>query len=473
MRKLIFCIILISSAFCSTGQLKNGYEIKVNIRELQDSTVFLAYHLGDKQYIKDTINLDKEGIGVFAGEENLPQGIYMIVLPGKQYFEILVAADQYFSVSCTFPDYFNTLKFAGSDENSAFITYQKRWIEMQRKATGINKRLENNKQNPDSLKLLSDMRKSQEESMKSYLRGVIRENDGNLLSVLVKAMLPVEIPPVVLPQGSKNPDSTKWVMNYLSNKNHFFDNIDLTDERLLRTPILQARLNTFFNNVLIQSADTINKEIDKIIDKVKDNSKIFQFVSVYLFNHFRESEIMGHDAVVVKLADDIYLSGKADWVSADFKDDLRKQVERIRPNLIGKKAQDLVMNSYKGVFVSLYDIEKEFTILYFWEPDCGHCAEATPKLKTYYDKARNQGVEVFTVCTTGEREKWEKYIEEHKLDWINGWDPERRTNFGYYYNVETTPMIYILDRDKTIIAKKLSVDDIPSFIDTYRKYFKK
>ena len=473
MRKLIFCIILISSAFCSTGQLKNGYEIKVNIRELQDSTVFLAYHLGDKQYIKDTINLDKEGIGAFAGQENLPQGIYMIVLPGKQYFEILVAADQYFSVSCTFPDYFNTLKFAGSDENSAFITYQKRWIEMQRKATGINKRLENNKQNPDSLKLLSDMRKSQEESMKSYLRGVIRENDGNLLSVLVKAMLPVEIPPVVLPQGSKNPDSTKWVMNYLSNKNHFFDNIDLTDERLLRTPILQARLNTFFNNVLIQSADTINKEIDKIIDKVKDNSKIFQFVSVYLFNHFRESEIMGHDAVVVKLADDIYLSGKADWVSADFKDDLRKQVERIRPNLIGKKAQDLVMNSYKGVFVSLYDIEKEFTILYFWEPDCGHCAEATPKLKTYYDKARNQGVEIFTVCTTGERGKWEKYIEEHKLDWINGWDPERRTNFGYYYNVETTPMIYILDRDKTIIAKKLSVDDIPSFIDTYRKYFKK
>jgi peroxiredoxin len=473
MRKLIFSFILISSAFCSTGQLKDGYEIKVDIPQLRDSTIFLAYHLGDKQYIKDTINLDKEGIGLFAGNENLPQGIYMIVLPGKQYFEILVADDQHFTVSCSFPEYFNTLKFAGSDENNAFITYQKRWIEMQRKATGLNKRLENNKQNSDSLKVLSGLRKDQEESMKSYLRGVIRENNGNLLSVLVKAMLPVEIPPVTVPQGSKNPDSIKWVMNYLNNKNHFFDNIDLTDERLLRTPILQARLNAFFSNVLIQSADTLNKEIDKLIDKVKDNYKIFQFVSVYLFNHFRESEIMGHDAVVVKLADDIYLSGKADWVSKDFKDDLSKQVERIRPNLIGKKAPDLVMNSYKGVFVSLHDIEKEFTILYFWEPDCGHCAEATPKLKSYYDKARNQGVEVFTVCTTGEREKWEKYIVEHKLDWINGWDPERRTNFGYYYNVETTPMVYILDRDKTIIAKKLSVDDIPSFIDTYRKYFKK
>ena len=464
---------MLSTAFCSSGQMKKGYEIKVNISGLQDSTIFLAYHLGDKQYIKDTITLDSKGSAVFSGDESLPQGIYMIVLPGKQYFEILMSNDQYISVNCAYTDYFNTLKFSGSDENSAFIVYQKRWVEMQKKASAINKRLQNNRQNADSLKFLSEMQKKQENSMKSYLHDVIKENDGNFLSLLVKAMLPVEVPPILVPKGSKNPDSTKWVLTYLYNKDHFFDNIDINDERLLRTPILQARLNTFFTNVVIQSPDTISEEIDKIIGKVKDNYKVFQFISVYLFNHFRESEIMGHDAILVKLADEIYLSGKADWVSKDFKDDLRKQVDRIRPNLIGKKAQDLVMDSYKGIFVSLYDVKKEFTILYFWEPDCGHCAEATPKLKAYYDKVKDQGVEVFSVCTTGERAKWKKYIEEHKLDWINGWDPERRTNFGYYYNVESTPMIYILDRDKTIIAKKLSVDDIASFIDNYRKYFKK
>jgi peroxiredoxin len=453
--------------------MKNGYEIPVNISGLRDSTIFLAYHMGDKQYIKDTVTLDSKGSGVFSGEETLPQGIYMIVLPGKKYFEVLMSTDQNFSVNCSYIDYFNTLKFSGSDENSAFIAYQKQWVVMQKKATGIVKRLQNNRQNTDSLRILSEMQKKQEDSMKSYLHSVINENNGNFLSLLVKAMLPVDVPPISVPQGTKNPDSTKWVLNYIYNKNHFFDNIDINDERLLRTPILQARLNTFFSNVLIQSPDSISKEIDKIIGKVKDNYKVFQFISVYLFNHFRESEIMGHDAIVVKLADEIYLTGKADWVSKDFKDDLRKQVDRIRPNLIGVKAQDLVMNSYKGVFVSLYDIEKDFTILYFWEPDCGHCAEATPKLKALYDKIKDQGVEVFTVCTTGEKAKWEKYIEEHKLDWINGWDPERRTNFGYYYNVESTPMIYILDRDKTIIAKKLSVDDIGSFIENYRKYFKK
>lgn len=473
MRKIVFSLIFISAVFCSTGQHRKGYELAVNISELKDSTIYLAYHLGDKQYIKDTISLDQNGQGRFSGTEELPQGIYMIVLPGMKYFEILISTDQHFSLSCSYPDYFNTLIFSGSDENNAFITYQKNWIEMQKKASEINKRIQAFKQNSDSLKILTAMRRNQEESMKSYLRKVINENNGNLLAALSKAMLPIEVPPLTVPDGTVNPDSVKWILSYHYNKDHFFDNIDLTDERLLRTPLLQSRLKTFFTNIVIQSPDSINKEIDKIINKVKGNYKVFQFVSVYLFNHFRESEIMGHDAVLVKLADDIYLSGKADWVSDEFREDLRKQVDRMRPNLIGSKAHDLIMDSYNKLFVSLYDIEKDFTILYFWEPDCGHCAEVTPKLKAYYEKERNSGVEVFSICTTDEREKWEKYIVENDLDWINGWDPERRTNFGYYYNVEATPLIYILDRDKTIIAKKLGIEDVPSFIENYRRYLTK
>jgi thiol-disulfide isomerase/thioredoxin len=309
--------------------------------------------------------------------------------------------------------------------------------------------------------------------MKSYLTSVVTDNGNNLLSVLVKSIIPIDMPEFPIPSGSGNADSLKWVMSYNYNVDHFFDNIDFSDERLLRTPILQARLDEFFKNVLIQSADTINRQIDKLLLKCQKDYKMYQFVAVYLFNHFRESEIMGHDAVMVKIADEIYLSGKADWVSKQFIDDLRKQIELLRHNLIGMKGENLVMDSYKGTYVDLYDIEKEFTILYFWEPNCGHCQEATPKLKNYYDKAKNEGVEVFTVCTTTDKDAWSKYIEEHELNWINGWDPERLTHFDYFYNVQSTPTIYILDRNKKIIAKRLSVEDIPSFIDNYRKYFRK
>jgi thiol-disulfide isomerase/thioredoxin len=472
MRNVIYAILFSIIPLSSSGQLKNGYEIEVTINDLKDSTVYMAYHMGDKQYIKDTLRLDRTGHGILNGREVLPQGIYMIVLPGKKYFEFLISSDQYFSISCTFSDYFRTLKFTGSEENSAFLDYQKKWMSLQQRAGMLSKRIQNNKQNSDSLRILGSLQKIQEENMKIYLKSVIKENNGNLLSTLVKALLPIDVPEFSVPLGFANPDSVKWIRSYLYNKNHYFDNIDLNDEKLLRTPILYSRLNTYFTTVVIQSPDSINKEIDKIIAKCRNNYKVYQFVAVYLFNHFRESEIMGHDAVMVKIADDIYLSGKADWVTKEFKTDLKKQIDLIRPNLIGKKAENLVMDSYKGIFVSLYDVEKEFTILYFWEPDCGHCKEATPKMKAYYDKPKDYSVEIFAVCTTTDKTKWTKYIEDNKLRWINGWDPQRISRFDFYYNVQSTPTVYILDRNKKIIAKKLSVEEIGPFIDNYRKYFK-
>ncbi len=472
MKSNILGIFFASITALATGQVKQGYEVNLSVAGLKDSTVFLAYHFGDKQYIKDTVKLDSRGNGLFKGKDSLPKGIYMIVLPGKKYFEVLMDDDQQFTVSCDYSDYFNTLKFSGSEENTSFNQYQKNWVPMQQAASALVRRLQINKQNSDSVRYLTTKQKEHEKEMKSYLVKVYDENKGNLLSVLVKSMFPLEVPDFSIPAGIQNPDSLKWVLKYNYNKDHFFDNLDLTDERLLRTPILQAHLDAFFNNIVIQSPDSINKEVDKIIKKCQGNYKIFQFISVYLFNHFRESEIMGHDAVLVKIADDIYLSGKADWVSKEFLEDLRKQVELLRNNLIGMKAQDLVMDSYKGIYVSLYDISKEFTILYFWEPNCGHCQEATPKLKDYYDKAKNEGVEIFAICTTTDKPAWSKYIEEHGLTWINGWDPERKSHFDFFYNVQSTPMVYILDRNKKIIAKKLSVEDIPGFISNYKKYFK-
>ena len=471
--KRVFFILLILFIFqFLPAQKTDRYAISVSISDLRDSTVYLAYHYGDKQYLKDTLKLDGMGQGVFKGSPALPEGIYMIVLPGRKYFEILIPDGQVFSVSCTYKDYFNTLRFSGSDQNSGFLEYQKRWMTLQTADRDLNTRLQNNKQNNDSLNKLNELIKVHENKMKNYLNSIAESNKGTLLGMVVKAIIPVEVPDIQLPPGTANADSVRWIRSYLYNKDHFFDNIDFTDERILRTPILYSKLNIFFKNVVIQLADSINSEIDRVIAKCGSNYKVYQFVAVYLFNYFRESEIMGHDAVIVKLADDIYLTGKADWTTKEWRDNLKKEVDRIRPNLIGVKAHDMVMNTFNGVYVSLYDLNKDFVILYFWEPDCGHCKEATPKLKVYYDKVKNQGVEVFSVCTQPDKAKWEKYIQENKLNWINGWDPQRSTNYDYYYNVTSTPAIYILDKNKKIIAKKLPVEAIESFIDNYRKYNK-
>ena len=105
MKKVSIIILLSVFPIILQGQLKSGYDIDVTIRGLQDSAIYLAYHFGDKQYIKDTIDLSRTGTAKFSGKEPLPQGIYMIVLPGRRYFEMLVSDDQIYSISCNYPDF--------------------------------------------------------------------------------------------------------------------------------------------------------------------------------------------------------------------------------------------------------------------------------------------------------------------------------------------------------------------------------
>lgn len=462
-------LLLILQAFALLyGQ--TGYSVGITVNGASEIKIRLAYHLGNQQYIKDSLSTDKAGKVRFTGSEKLSPGVYMIVFPGNTFFEFLAGEDQYFDISCSISDPAGTLVFRGSDENERFLEYQRRWKSLQEEAMAASEKLRSASLSGNETAALKQQLSDKENKMKQYLHETADQNKGTLLGAIARAIIPVETVVPAVPAGMANPDSVSRLWSYLYYKDHFFDNIDFSQPGLIRSPVLGVKLDQFFGQVVIQMPDSINKEADRVLDLSSRNKDMFQYVAVWLLNRYATSEIMGHDAVVVHLADVVYLAGKAPWASAEYLADLGKRVERLRPNLIGKKAAEMVMSSFTGYYVSLYDVKADFTIVYFWEPDCGHCKESTPLLKAWYEENRGKGIEVFAVCTQSDREKWEKYIADHGLSWINGWDPQRLSRFDYFYNVESTPLIYILDRDKKIIAKRLAVQDIGPFIDSYRKF---
>lgn len=467
-----FTILLFAFAVSgvSSSQDSSGYKISLTISGMENSFVSIAFHMGDKQYIKDTVITDEAGRGVFSGDESLEQGLYMVVMPDNRLFDIIIPDDQHFSLECNKDDFINTLSFDGSDENKYFVDYQKEWVDLQVSATDLRNRLEANKTAKDSLDVLSVKLSEHEKVMIGFLNESADKYSGTILSQMIKVLIPVKAPNFEISPDISNPDSLRWVMTYIYNKDHFLDNLDLADPRLIRTPLLHSKLKVFFSSIIIQHPDSIYNEIVMVANRSSSNPETFRYVIGFLFNHFRGSQYMGHDEIIVRLADDYYLSGKADWATEEFLTGLRTDVERLRTNLIGVRATNLVMETYTGEWKSLYDIRSEFTILYFWEPDCGHCKTSTPALRDIYNKHKDESIEVFSICTQDNRDEWEAYIAENQLDWINGWDPSRSTHFDFYYNVNSTPMIYILNSDKVIIAKKIGVENIMRFIGNYRKY---
>ena len=73
------------------------------------------------------------------------------------------------------------------------------------------------------------------------------------------------------------------------------------------------------------------------------------------------------------------------------------------------------------------------------------------------------------VCIATDIEAWRRYVYENELDWVNAADPYTRSNFRREYNVRTTPQIYVLDKDKKIIAKRLEAEQLAGVIEDYKK----
>ena len=449
---LIFVFILSIPVF------SQGYRIEIKIEGIRDTSIYLAYHFGDKKLIQDTLHLDKQGEGVFEDDKKLEAGIYLIALPNMNFFELIVDKDQEFSVSTDTTDLLNFMKFTGSAQNSIFVEYQRFMAEQQKESGSLSNRWKLSKDNPDSLETITVEMRMLDEKVKNYWSMITSKNEGMLITSLINAMRPPEPPDFEIPDNIANKDSMRWVLGYNYNKDHFLDSIDFSDHRLLRTPVLQAKIDRYFNNVLIQRPDSIIPEITKVVDRCKANEKVFQYVVIYLLNNFLQSNIMGMDEVFVSVAEDYYLSGEADWVDSTSLVKIRDRVYKIKPNIIGNLSKDLKMETETGEWVSSHQVNAKYIVLYFWETDCGHCKIATPMLYDIYKKYKDKGLEVFAIYTQDKKQEWINFINEKGYNWINAWDPNNTTYFRLFYDIYSTPTVYLLDENKRIIAKRISVE---------------
>ncbi len=454
-------IVFISLSFNIWSQ---GHKIEISVPGMADSTVYLAYHYGEKKFILDTLVADKNSTVVIEGKDPLPGGVYLVVYPGMKYFEILMGDDQNFSVEASSDNFLETLKFTGSEENTAFLEYQRFLVKTNKENQSLKEKQKKHITNTDSLFIIQDQLDKNDQRVKEYVKELNKKYPGTFLVDLLNAMTPPDMPEVVIPDNVPNRDSLNMVLTYGYLRDHFFDNVNFADDKLIRTPVLESKMKQYFNNILIQVPDSVIPPLDRVIMTARANEEMYKYSVIFLLNNFLESNIMGMDEVFVYVAEKYYLSGEAPWADSVYIEKLYERVLSIRPNLIGRKAPDLKMETITGEWVDLHEEEAPYMVLYFWEPNCGFCKKSTPQLKEIYNKYREKGLKVFAVDTQGNKEEWEKYVNDNGLDWINAWDPTNHTFFRTFYDVYSTPTMYLLDKNKIIIAKRIDMESLDQML---------
>lgn len=447
---------LIALMSASAFSQKGGYNLSFKIEGLKNVECYLANYYGNKQYIKDTAQTNVNGEFVFTDTEALGGGIYLVVMPGQKYFEIVVDADQHFHMECDTLDYVKSMKVTGSDDNELFYGYLN-FISLKQEEIQAHREALDKDSNNKKAKAAIDKIDSE---VKAYKNEFMQKHASSFVTSIFKSSQDPEIPDAPILENGKK-DSTFAFRYYRA---HFWDDVDLTDDRLLRTPIYHSKMEQYITKLTVQIPDSINAAADYLVSRVAGNDELFKYTVWWITNHYETSKIMGMDAVFVHMVENYYTKEKAFWVDETTLFKISDRAKVLKPILLGKVCPNIVLTDSTGEYHSLHNVKKEYTIVYFWDPDCSHCKTVTPILKDIYGRNKAD-IEVFAVCVEIEIDKWKKYIKENELDWINVADPNLRNNFRHDFDISTTPQIFVLDKDKKIIAKRLDVEQVEEFIN--------
>jgi thiol-disulfide isomerase/thioredoxin len=469
LNKILLFLLFLGSLGIST-QLKagnEGYLIRFRVKGMKDTICLIATYYGNGTYVKDTVKVDAAGRFIFKTNTDFPKGIYLAVISDKSYFEFIVNNDRKFSMETDLNDLSGKMVITGSPENQLFYDYLKynkaRFAEIQ----ALQKLVVRGKTSKDSINLLTDKSEAINKGIIRYKLEIAEKYPSSFVAFFINAMREPDVPEVpILPNGRK--DST-FAYRYI--KAHFWDGTDFTDDRLLRTPVFDNKIKKYVDKILYQNPDTLIKETDILIEKARPNPEMFKYLVWFATYHSENSEIMGFDRIFVHVVDTYYLTHQAIWERPSVVEKLIKKANKIRPLLIGQIPPNMVMLDTNNQPVSMYSVKSNFLVLFFWDPDCGNCQQEIPKLKDFYDKQKDSiGLKIFAVCSDTSLVKWKSAIRKKKMDWINVDGPRTLTgNYHDQYDVTTTPIAYILNNRKEIIAKRLVTDQFLGFFKNYIK----
>lgn len=429
----LFILGILTFSRVSYGQdTKQAYSIHLQTKNVNaGEKVFLQIYQGKSLINIDSLAITKNQIA-FQGNKPLNPGMYALSLNKTLLSNFFISNknDQNFTISLDVQNPAQTLTFTRSPENQAFVDY---------------------------LRFLGTKQPSQAD-IKLKGEQLKKQFPNSMLALFIKTMLEPEIPEPAKPVANILEYSYRYMFN------HYFDNINFSDKRLLNTPLLVQKLGFYFKQMVLPLPDSINDRVEWVLDKARANSEVYNWTVRYLYNLYREAPIEGNTEVYNYIGENYIISEPTRWNDKTFVEKVRNRVDKTKLNPIGEKATNLMLQSPDGKKVDLYNIKANYTILFFYNPECEACKPVSVALSDFSKQYRSKGVEVFAVYMDQKHDVWKAAIATKGQAWINIFDPNGSAKIEEKYDLYALPMIYLLDKDKKVVAKDVSVEKLKNLL---------
>lgn len=443
----------------------NGYNIPITLTPLKNTWVYLGNHFGKYKNMADSAWLNEKSQGTFKGKTKLPQGIYFVVSPQKYLlFELLMDKEQKFTIKADTAA-LQLASITGSADNTLFQEYTRFLTAKAPLLNSLQQQLAGARSAADSAPIRAALIKGNQE-LQVYREDIIKQHPNSMLSSFFFTMKRPEIP--AIPVDAKGKADSSYPYRYV--KSNWWEGVDFSNEALVRTPFFEQKLEEYYKYYVVPDADSIIPEVNYMLLVSRENREMFKYLLGKFTDKYINPEYMGQEKVFLFLFDKYFSKGDTAWLGATQRKYIFDRAYSLMANQLGEAAPELQMLDTTGKDVTLYGMKAPFTFITFWDPNCGHCKETVPKVDSIYRaKWKALGVKLVGVnIDESANDSWKKFIRDNKLsDWAHIYQPKKVkddeakrgvANYRQLYDVYKTPTLYLLDSNKRIIGKMLSVE---------------
>ena len=434
--------------------------LSFQITGLKSPNITLGYYYGGQAYRLDSVQVNLAEGSFYFQKTDLKPGLYFLRAGGARLFDfVLSSASDSFTIRGNMAQ-LNALTVENSVENEAYFSFETARKDLEEKITAKEQMLDMvgraTKGDKASLEPLQQDLTALYQLGDSLAIAFTRNYPSTLYAKMLGSVRPPESPKKLKPtvNGKPNPAIARW------QRVHYFDHTDFNDERLLYNNFWHSFFDGFFARHVVPQPDSLLHAIDEVLAKMPRNGAFYRFAVVRLTQFFEQNEAPGADRIFVHLVDKYQRKDDTPWLDLATLERLHYKADVHRPNLTGSLAINFELPDETGKTQSLYNVEAPVTMLVFYSPLCEHCKEMMPKIYQIYLDYTPKGLKAMALNTDKQHVYWKKFVAQQNWQWIDLASPKGIENLEKQFAAVNLPVIYLLDKDKRIVAKRVQPDKL-------------
>lgn len=250
---------------------------------------------------------------------------------------------------------------------------------------------------------------------------------------------------------------------------HYWENFDFSDTDLILHPEITEQAFVDFISILpsVSSNEKIDKSMVNLMESSSANRRMFTY-----FVGLAEKYLYDPNSPLRN--EEYYIPVLKYMVSSPRMDEAHKirprhQLKMVMKNRPGSIAMDFKYTTSSGTVARMSSIKADYTVLFFNNPDCLNCKQVKDYMKDsvlFNRMTRTNSkplLRILAIYPDADLTSWKR--ADYPDIMINSYDAGQSIVTRELYDLKASPTLYLLDKDKRVILKDVTVEEIGKWLD--------